>query len=303
MILGIEIGGTKLQVGLADQPGESFKAFVRQPVNRDDGAQGILTTLAEVCKPIISKHPVTRIGIGFGGPVDSINGVVRKSHHVKGWENFNLAKWCRSELGHDGVVDNDCNVCALAEAKYGAGKGLNSVFYVTVGTGIGGGLYVNGNIFGADRPAIVEIGHLRPAPVEDPLAIVEDYCSGLGIAKQYLDKLKAQSNEDPAIESITAKEIASAARHGDALSRQIMEEAVQVLGWAIAQAITMTAPEIVVVGGGVSMASNSVFMHPLRKYVDRYVMTLLAGTYQVRRAQLGEEVVVHGAVALAALPQ
>src|SRR5262245_42873489 len=145
MFLGIEIGGTKLQLGVGDGSGSELAAHVRHDVDIRRGAAGIVEQIESSVVGLLQKHTIERIGIGFGGPVDSAAGVVTKSHQVAGWEGFPIVRWCRESLGKPAVLGNDCDVSALAEASYGAGRGASVVFYVTVGTGIGGGPVVNGH--------------------------------------------------------------------------------------------------------------------------------------------------------------
>src|SRR5207247_11294952 len=132
----IEIGGSKLQLGVGDGGGGELTAVVRLDVNARRGAAGILEQIETAAAGLIQKHDVERIGIGFGGPVDSGAGVVTKSHQVGGWEGFPLVRWCSESLGRPAVLGNDCDSAALAEARHGAGRGAASVLYVTVGAGI-----------------------------------------------------------------------------------------------------------------------------------------------------------------------
>jgi glucokinase len=216
-----------------------------------------------------------------------------------------------------------------------------SVFYITVGTGIGGGLVLGGRLHGVGRPAAAEIGHLRPGMAADkPEITVESLASGPAIAaaaiaritgqisrplesirpftethptrqelRQQLANVQDAEQEDiddlldrvsGDLERVTAKIVAQAATDGNEIARQVLDHACQALGWAIAQVITLIAPEIIVVGGGVSLAGESSFFTPLRAAVSRYVFPPLAGTYKVVPAGLGELAVVYGAIALAA---
>ena len=147
MILGIEIGGTKLQLGIAPSDSDSgtLVTLERATIDRASGAEGILQQIKEIAPSLISIHRVRQIGIGFGGPVDGVHNRVITSHQVDGWDDFLLGDWCLRELGLPVAMGNDCNVAALAEAVHGAGKGADRVFYVTIGTGIGGGLVVDGS--------------------------------------------------------------------------------------------------------------------------------------------------------------
>jgi glucokinase len=315
--LGIEIGGTKLQFGVGPGDGKTFTEFVRLDVNRERGAAGILEQIRETGRRLVAAHRVQRVGYGFGGPVFGAQGIVQKSHQVDGWDNVPLVAWTEEHLGVPTRLGNDCDVAALAEACYGAGADCRSVFFVTVGTGIGGGLVIDRRIHGTDRPAAAEIGHLRPGlAAMSAHQTVEAEAAGPGLEARLRRRL--QEIVDPHIPDddalallvevaghlnlITAKQIAAQAQRGNRLAMQAYHEATDVLGWAIAQAITLIAPEIVVVGGGVSLAGEEVFFRPLREAVEEYVFPPLRNAYRLEPAQLGESVVVHGALALAAAP-
>jgi glucokinase len=313
MFLGIEIGGTKLQLGVGTGSGLEFVDFRRLPVDPRRGAAGIRDQIALVGRELIHKHDVRGIGIGFGGPVDAARGITTKSHQIDGWEDFPFGEWCRRELGLEAVLGNDCDVATLAEARYGAGQGKKSVFYVTVGTGVGGGCVIDGQLLGRGRPAIAEIGHLRPGlQATDSHSTVESIASGWGIAttaRQLLREETVDTNADAQqllhacqqdLEQLTAVMIADLARQGNSIAWRALDRAVMTLGWAIAQVITLIAPEAIVIGGGVSFIGEQLFFHPLRNYVARYTFPPLANAYQIVPATLGEKVVVYGAIALAA---
>jgi glucokinase len=348
MFLGIEIGGTKLQLGVGSGDGGEFAAFARHDIDIARGAPGILEQIEKSATALGQKHKIERIGIGFGGPIDATRGIVTKSHQVAGWDHFPLARWCEEALGIPTVLGNDCDVASLAEARFGAGKGAGSVFYVTVGTGVGGGLVIGGKLHGTGRPAVAEIGHLRPGLHEDrPELTVESLCAGPAIAaaavaritgqvsrpldslRKYLERTTTgtvrrslkdevrhrladqQRTEEEYIadllarcggnaDNLTAKAVAQSAAEGNEIACEVMDHACQVLGWAIAQVITIAAPEVVVIGGGVSLIGEPFFFAPLRSEVARYVFPPLAGSFRIVPAALGELAVVHGAVALAA---
>jgi glucokinase len=312
MFLGIEIGGTKLQLGVGTGDGPPFAAFRRLDVNAAGGAAGILDQIERTGCELMQECPFRAVGFGFGGPINGPAGIVTTSHQVDGWDNFPLAGWCTKTLGVPTYLGNDCDMAALAEARFGAGRGKRSVFYVTVGTGVGGGLVLDGQLFGSNRPAIAEIGHLRPGlDAIEASQTIESIASGRGIETTIREliarrepgdaaaaELLKQSQNDP--QKLSGKLTADTAQAGNALAVAAMDRACQALGWGIAQVITLLAIEVVIVGGGVSLAGETVFFGPLRRYVDRYVFPPLLKSYQIVPAQLGEEVVVHGAVAMAA---
>lgn len=324
--LGIEIGGTKLQLGVGDGRGAKLASLVRHDIDAERGANGILDQILEAALDLRQSYDISRIGIGFGGPVDATAGRAIISHQVDGWEDFALADWCRDRLGLPAAVGNDCDVAALAEARCGAGRDRRSVFYVTVGTGIGGGFVIDGSLHGIGRPAVAEIGHLRPGPrAECPDATVESIASGMGIANLAKTKVRGGttgidiSGVSPSsakseqadrrdlvqraggkIENLTGKQVGQAAIAGNQIAVDVISYACRVLGWAIAQTITLLAPEVVVIGGGVSLLGEVLFLGPVREAVRQFVFPPLADSYQIAPAALGELVVVQGAIALAA---
>ncbi len=339
MFLGIEIGGTKLQLGVG--PGDGTLAVVeRFDVQPKLGATGILEQIEASARVLIARHNVSAIGIGFGGPIDTAAGRVTKSHHVEGWEHYPLVDWCGRVLMLPATLENDCDVAVLAEARFGAGLQHGGVLFVTVGTGIGGGLIVDQKVYRGNGAGAAEIGHLRPGLHADrPDQTVESLASGWGIAaaaqarlsdtishafvpltsglsrsspddvRQRLIETEEAEEEYMAdlwdrcggkLDQLTAQLVAQAAGEGNEVARDVVAHACQALGWGIAQAVTLVAPQTVVVGGGVSLMDESLFLIPVRREVDRYVFPPLAGTFQILPAQLGETVVVQGAVAAAA---
>ena len=295
MYLGIEFGGTKIQVGVGRGTTASLAALERFDVDIAKGAAGILASIEDSVVRLAGEHDVRGVGIGFGGPVDADAGRVVKSHQVEGWEGFDFKAWCRQTTNLPLALGNDCDVAALAEARFGAGKDDRRVFYVTVGTGIGGGYVVDGQLHAAGRPSANEIGHLRLGPESvEPGMHVESIASGTGIETA----ARALNRQEWA--AVTARQVGEAAAAGDADAKGVLAGAVRTLGWAIAQMINLIAPDVVVVGGGVPLMGDELFYAPLRDRVTEYLFPPLSGTYRIVPPDLGEAVVVHGALALAA---
>ncbi len=311
MFLGIEIGGTKLQLGVSAGDGPPLVELARRDIDISQGAAGILAQIEEAGSKLLAAHQIERVGFGFGGPVDTQAARVIKSHQVAGWDGFPLGSWCQEKLGVPATLGNDCDCAALAEARFGAGQGKRIVFFVTVGTGIGGGFVVDGQLHGSGRPAVAEIGHLRPGPAAtDPAATVESLAAGPGIVHTALTLLESSAEGAAQREllaaaggdrsQLTAETIARAAISGNEIAQAALASGIQTLGWAVAQVITLTSAEVVVIGGGVSLIGQEHFFEPLREQVARYIFPPLATAYEVVPASLGEQVVVHGALALAA---
>jgi len=308
MFLGIEIGGTKLQLGVGSGDGGPFAALQRLPVDPNRGAEGIREQVERAARALIDEHGVTGVGIGFGGPVDAAAGRTITSHQVDGWTDFPLADWCRRTLGLPAALGNDSDLAGLAEARFGAGAGHRVVFYTNVGSGIGGALVIDGQLYGGGCGVASEIGHLRPGlSCEGAGETVESIASGFAIAAAVKARL---ANDDSAadllgrcegkIDRLSTAIIARAAAEGNRLAREALDRACRAYGWAIAQMITLVSPNIVVVGGGVSLVGEALWFAPLREQVARCVFPPLRGSYRIVPAALGEEVVVHGALALAA---
>jgi glucokinase len=315
MFLGIEIGGTKLQLGVGAGDGR-LVALRRVDVDRAAGAAAIRHQIERVGRELIAEHRVRAVGYGFGGPLDRAAGRTITSHQVAGWDDFPLAEWTQQRLGIAAVLNNDCDAAALAEARFGAGRGERVVFYVTVGTGIGGGLVVDGALYSGARSIAAEIGHLRPGPAAGhPHQTVESIAAGPGIVAAVSRRIAAI--DDPQGETLaaiagleqlchgdlsrlSAKDIAAASAAGNQIACDALDEALQTLGWAVGQVVTLLAPTVVVIGGGVSLIGEGGFFAPLRQYAARYAFGPLQGAYRIAPAALGEEVVVHGALAAAA---
>ncbi len=212
---------------------------------------------------LTAVNATTGIGVGYGGPVDSARGRVMRSFHIKGWDGFELGRWFRKRFKLPVMVENDTNVAALAEALVGAGRGYRTVLYSNVGTGIGGGLVVDGALYNG-RFGAMEIGHTRFF-VGGQWRILEELSSGLSIER----------------------------------GKTTLGESAKYYGAALANAITLLNPDIVVVGGGVAQAGER-FLRPVRETAARLVFQPFRKNYRIVPAALGETVVVIGATLLVA---
>ena len=192
--LGIEIGGTKLQSAVVDAAGTVLLART-DTVKAADGAEALRRALGGQLDALFAALPagtaVEAAGIGFGGPVDRRRGVVAASFHVAGWQDFPLAEWMSQRLdGLPVALENDANAAALAEACVGAGRGASPVLYSNAGSGIGGGLVIDGRLYHGRTPGEVEIGHLAMEPEG---VILEDLASGWSIDR----RVRARVAADP----------------------------------------------------------------------------------------------------------
>jgi glucokinase len=291
MYLGIEIGGTKLQLGVGPGDG-TIRHLWRGTVDPAAGGPGILKQIEAAIPELLQKsflafRDLKAVGVGFGGPTDDETQSVIKSHHIHGWDGFPIGDWVTKLTGLPAAVCNDADVAGLAEARFGAGKGYSPVFYITVGSGIGGGLILDGKIYRGVGKGAAEIGHLRPvyplggSPHDD---ILEHFASGWGIGKAG---------------NCTGKAVAEAAVRGERDAVAIFDRAAQALAEGICSVIKLLCPRLVVIGGGVSLVGEDLFFQPIRRYVTERGFAAFAGLTEIVPAALGEEVVVQGALALA----
>lgn len=299
MFLGIEIGGTKLQLGLGAGDGV-MTALWRGTVKPELGGEGIRKQIEAAVPELMAKAGASRgqlraAGIGFGGPTDDATRTVIKSHQIVGWDGFPLADWVSDLLGVPAVLGNDADVAGLAEALFGAGKGLSPIFYMTIGSGIGGGLVIDGQIYRGVGRGAAEIGHFYVwDDAGDALVTVEEAASGWAIQTYAEHRDVFADGSAKTVQTVVAK-----ARAGDSAARRVLTNAAELVGQAVAQMITLLCPARVVIGGGVSLIGEDLFFAPLRAEVARRVFRPFAGLTDIVPAALGEEVVVHGALALA----
>ena len=295
--LAIEIGGTKLQICAGTADG-AIVARERFAVDRASGGEGIRAQIASTLPELIAKWKPHAVGVGYGGPVDWKTGRIRCSHHIEGWNDFPLGDWLRERTGLPVLVDNDANVAALGEALHGAGRGASPVFWVNAGSGVGGGLVVDGRLFHGAMPGEMEIGHVR---LERDGTIVEARCSGWAVDRavraavekepqSVLAQLAAKSKPD-------ARCLTPAITAGCPVAERILTHAADELAFALSHVVQLLHPEVIVIGGGLSLIGE-----PLRTRIaaalPQWVMTAFAPGPRVALAGLGEDAVPVGALAL-----
>ncbi len=287
MFLGIEIGGTKLQLGVGPGDGTLFGLW-RGGVDLAAGGAGIREQIVAAVPELLASVGLDRsrimaVGFGFGGPVDDATRSILKSHQVGGWEGFPLAAWAEETLGLPAVLGNDADCAALAEALFGAGRGFSPVFYITIGSGIGGGLVIDGEVYRGTGKGAIEVGHLRMMTPDGPKPL-ELVASGWAIDRAA---------------GMTGRDVADAVARGDAAAQTVVDTACGYLADALCHVIALLCPRRIVIGGGVSLMGDVLFDSLRRKVAER-VFQPFADCYEVVPAALGEEVVVHGALRLAA---
>ena len=279
--LGIEIGGTKLQVALGDEEGCVLERR-RMDVERRRGAGRIREQLEQAIRYLCADVEPLAVGVGFGGPVDVDTGTVSLSYQVEGWADFQMRAWLEALTGLPVSVDNDANTAALGEAVRGAGSGHRLVFYTTLGSGMGGGMVIDGRIYHGARPGESEVGLMC---FDKSGATVESRCCGWAVdarvrrhVRQHPDGLLARLVG--AESGGEARFLGPALQGGDAGARAILEETAEDIAFGL-----------------------SLIGEPLRAAVARHIPGLMTEAFkpgpQVKLAALGEDVVCVGALLLA----
>jgi len=297
--LGIEIGGTKLQI-VAGDDSANILSRKRFTVASGSGAEGIRAQIASALPSFLSEWQPAAIGTGFGGPVDGRTGCIARSHQVEGWSGFRMAEWLRELSRLPVVVENDSNAATFAEATRGAGRGLNPVFYFNLGSGVGGGLVVDGRIYHGQAPGEAEFGHVR---LDKSGVTVEERCSGWAVDTR-IRQLKDRGVQSilceqlPATPGGEARLLPQALAAGDEAAHQLIREVAEDLAFALSHVTHLFHPEVIVVGGGLSLIGE-----PLRVAVasalPRLVMEVFHGGPPIKLAALGEDAVPVGALLLA----
>jgi glucokinase len=314
--LVFETGGTKLVAGIAgpDCGILDAKILSRDP---EDRAPKSFVRLVEAGRELKSSYEknggrIQAIGFGFGG-------IVRRSTrdpflclHEEGWGEVSVVETLEREFGVPVAVENDCKLGALAEAHFGAGKGCRTVFYMTIGTGVGGGIVRDGHIQAMSDIGEAEIGHIVVLPDGPPCwcggrGCVESVCSGPGISQLAGDvaaqstalwKTSVLSTKYPQAQRASSKEILEAWRGRDKFASAVVETAASHLATAVAAAVNLIAPDIFVVGGGVG-AGNEAFLDLIERTARPRVVVYFRDSFRMVPSQLREHVVTQGAAILA----
>jgi glucokinase len=293
MLVAIEVGGSKLQAALGDREGRIVETR-RAVADAERGAAAIRAQVLALVRPWMEGGDVAAIGIGFGGPVDEATGRVTRSHQVSGWLDFDLVGWGRESFGVPCVVANDSDLAAWAEARLGAGRGCARVFYTNIGSGMGGGLIVNGERYVAPGGSM-EFGQTWAySELERRWDRLEKLCSGWAIERRAAALIQ-QFGVGVTGGAIT---VLQAWQRGDELAVQLMNDWFQVFGRAIANAIALFNPDAVVIGGGVAEFGEPI-LEAIRSSVAPLVFKPFASKYRIARAALGEMCVPVGALMLA----
>lgn len=301
---GVDIGGTTCKIGLFETSGTLVEKW-EIPTRKENNGEQILPDVAaavalKMLEKEIAKSDVQGIGIGVPGPVTG-EGVVIQCVNL-GWEMLDVVKDMTERTGFSVKVGNDANVAALGEMWQGGGKGRKDVVLVTLGTGVGGGVIVDGKIVTGSKGAGGEIGHIIVNDRETEACgcgqkgCLEQYASATGIVKMAKRKLE-QTSEETSLRGksdLTTKDVFDAAKAGDPVADGIVEDMAKILGEALANVARVVNPEVFVVGGGVSKA-GSIITDRVKKYYDaKSFSSCLDAHFEL--ATLGNDAGIYGCV-------
>jgi glucokinase len=246
--IGIDLGGTELRAAVVSADGEVL-AHARTMTAALDGPEAVIAQMADLVGQIAPGHDVRGVGIGSPGPLDAEAGVVVHASTLLGWNDVPIVALAEARLGLPVRLDNDANVAALAEWRFGAARGLRHLVYVTVSTGIGGGVIVDGRLMHGRGTQASEIGHMRITEAPVPCT-----CGGFGCWEALASgtALGQRATELGSLGRVTARDVALLAEAGNEVAQHLLAEEARWLGIGFANLLHLYAPEMIVVGGGVS---------------------------------------------------
>jgi glucokinase len=287
--VGIDFGGTSVKLGVC-RDGELLVTDEPIPTANFQGPAPLITEMAARVAKLREKHPdIAAIGVGVPGLVDFDHGFVHVLTNVPGWKHVPLKAILGEKTGLPVIVENDANAMAYAEFRYGAGRGLSNVVALTMGTGIGGGLILNGQLYRGSGCAAGEIGQMSIH-----FDGVAGHYGNLGALEKY-----AEAHIQKTVEDCTPKKIAEAAQAGDDIARQIWDEVADWLGTSLASIAWLLNPDAFVIGGGVAQAGDLIF-GPLNRKVQSMLSTVVWERLQILPARFSNESGIIGNAALAA---
>jgi len=311
-ILGVEIGGTKLQLAISSRNGEILNEHQGR-VNVNAGAPGIREWLEDHIPAMFARASdlngeLVALGCGFGGPIDTAKGEVLKSVQILGWSGFPLKAWFEEKFNLPTVIANDSNAATWGEYNNGSGIGSQYFFYTNMGSGVGGGIVIDGQLYDGQGYGAGEFGqtyvpdwtHDQPGKPEK----IENLCSGWAIEER-LRKTSYVPQDSVLMElagwdaqAIDVPKLVSAARAGDEFALKEIDQIAYSMGLGLANMLCLVNVEVIAIGGGVSNMGD-LLIKPIRKYVRKYEFISSHNKYKIGKCELGDSIVTVGAILIA----
>ena len=304
--IGIDVGGTNVKIALVSDKGKIIYSN-SIPTRAEMGYEHTINSMKDAIRDLLKETKmkpadIEGMGFGFPGQIDCKKGVVRLAPNIPGWVDVPIAKIMESEFGIPTRVDNDVRTATLGELNYGAGVGCENLVCITVGTGIGSGLVVNGKLVRGANNAAGEIGHIKLNMDGGPLCgcgdrgCLEAYASGpsiVAMAEEYIRGGKSTKYRELANPDITPYIVAVAAKEGDPVARQIFRIMGEYIGKGLTSVVNLLNPEKIIIGGGVAEAGE-ILLDPIRETIAKRAMTIQREV-EIVPAQLGNTAGVIGA--------
>lgn len=306
--IGVDVGGTNVKIALVDFDGKIIYSNT-VPTRAEMGYEAGVNNIKQAIKELMQETSATAktieaIGFGLPGQIDYKEGLVKNLPNIPGWVNIPLAKIMEEEFSIPTRLDNDVRCAALGELNFGAGKGCENLICITVGTGIGSGIVLNGKLVRGAANAAGEIGHIKMQMTGGPLCgcgdygCFEAYASGPAIvtmAKEYISGGKSAKYKEMAPDGIiTPYLVAQAALQGDAVSIQIFKQMGKIIGTGLASVVNLLNPQKIIIGGGVADAGD-ILLEPIRQTILDRAMPIQGQSVEVVPAQLANSAGVIGA--------
>lgn len=308
---GVDLGGTNTKIGILDIDGNIFKSSIIKTFS-DRGVDDTLNRIWETIRNLVQELDIdiknlSGIGIGIPGPVKD-QSIVKFFANFPWEKNINVKELMEKISGVETKLDNDVNIIAMGEAKYGAAKSSSSSVTIALGTGIGGGIYINGSLISGFSGAGGEIGHIK-LEKDGKLCgcgqrgCFEAYASATGMIREAVSRLAVNKSNllykliDKKIDKLEAKDIFDAAKQGDSFSLDIIDYETEYLAMGIGNILNILNPEVIVIGGGVALAGDILF-NPLKEKLKKYVLPVALEDLKIVPGVLGNEAGIKGAVGL-----
>jgi glucokinase len=305
--IGIDVGGTNIKIALVESNG-TITYSNTLPTRTEMGYEYTINNMKQAIRELMSetktdKNSIEGIGFGFPGQIDCQKGIVRLAPNVPGWVDVPIAEMIEKEFGIPTRVDNDVRCAALGELNYGAGVGCQNLICITVGTGIGSGLIINGKLVRGASNAAGELGHIKLQMQDGPLCGCGDYgcleafASGpaiVAMAEDYIKGGKSTKYRELGSTEITPYIVAEAAKQGDPVAKRIFTIIGEYIGVGLASAVNLLNPEKIIIGGGVADAGE-ILLGPLRETLLKRAMPISGAAVEIVPAKLGNTAGVIGA--------
>ena len=307
-VLALDIGGTKLAAGVVDASGR-VHSFLALPSRADEGPERVLARLFDLGRSAVERSElgwdgIEGVGIGCGGPLDPDAGVLLSPPHLPGWRDVAVTSIAQDEYGKPAVLENDATAAAWGEHRHGAGAGTLNMVYLTLSTGVGGGVVMGGRLYRGSGGNGAELGHVtvdwrgRLCRGCGRNGCLEAYASGTSIAERMHEALALRDGGAASRNGLTAADVVAAASSGDPIARDVWLETIDALACGLTSIVNLFEPELVVLGGGVSRSGEQLF-GPVREWVRTHAIAPAGRAVEIVPSALGDHVGVVGAAAIA----